>query len=86
MLVDHLILVYEIVLVVMNKRRDESLQLFGTFDIFYVAKCSWSSKEKINLYFCEYFMMFKNNIVDQSTQKSNIKFKHLSQILKVHLL
>jgi hypothetical protein len=46
MLVDHVILVYEIVLVIMNKRRDEILQLFGIFDIFYVAKCLWSSKEK----------------------------------------
>ncbi len=69
MLVDHLILVYEIVFAIMNKRRDKSLQFFGIFDVFYGTKCPWSFKEKKNLYFCEYFMMFKNNIVDQSTHK-----------------
>jgi len=46
MFIDHLILVYEIVFSIMNKRRDESLQLFGIFEIYYGTKCPWSFKEK----------------------------------------
>jgi hypothetical protein len=46
-LVDHLISIYEIVFAIMNKRRDESLQLFGILTYFMLQNVHGHPRKKI---------------------------------------